>query len=1186
MAAHMPGLSTPCTDTQNVGFCLALLGGFSVWLGEHEVPEGAFEKRKARHLLKVLALQPGHRLHREQALDLLWPELDPRSAAAQLYKAIYYIRQAFATAQPPCPPEDLLDLHAEVLTLAAPAGVHTDIEAFEHLAREATHTRDLALLQRAAACYKGDLLPEDLYEEWTIMPREALRERFLEVLVALGEGYLAIGYLDEAADAFRQVLAREPAREDAHRGLMRVFALQGSRDRALRQYRLCIEVLARELDVEPLPETTQLYQDILNRKIQPRREVSAPPVASGFSPAPTLPPLVGRQAEMKTITELLDRLARGQGAVLALEGSAGIGKTRLAHEIRQLGQRRGYLALLGSTHDQEGQSPYAPVIEALRMALRTDPVHADLIPAELAVAIPELPPTASPVPSADRVAAQNALFASVLRFLAARARSTPVILILDDLHVADEGSLKLFHYLARETPNQPLLLVGIWRAQEPGATPGLETLISSLERHNLHYRLPLTPLSGTEHRALVAQVLEGGTVDSRLADAIYRLSEGNPLFAREMVRQLAAADQIALVENTWQFTGQVTDAYAPMPLPPIPASLQALLKGRLAHLSPAALRLLHLAAVVGRDVPFPVLEASLSPTDREVAKPTSLLDLLDEVLATRLLEEAGLNYRFPHPLFRAAIYQELSQARRQALHGQVARALETLYRDDPTMPVEAIAYHYLQVGDVGRAVGYLIQAGDRAEGVYAHDDALQRYAEALSVLEGRIAPDLRRLRAEVQERIGDVYRAIGDVARSVKAYQSALECLTPTPRPTGRLPSPLLSYDRRGEGEQGEWGEAATLHRKIALGAILTTDIATAAEHLARACEILGNDPLEEARWLIAQALFDWHRNALEDAVQNALRALEIAEAAGAQVEVSQACEMLALSYLPLGKWEEGLKYELRRQIAGWSPDVVVATDGHLCLWEYHVHGDEPYRQAEKFIQLVAQHAATLGDLRCVAVCHYALGSMAFLRGQLEPAAHSLAQALELHQRIGSPAGMAYVLARQANLLTARGEAQTGWTLVQQGLETARQAAVWDHCLQRLYGAGIWNRLEAGDLAGAGEIVQAAKTLEHAGRMCTVCSLQMYPALAAFHLATGDLETAWTYAEKTQDLAEMGHNRAGQAQAVRVRGQIHAARGELAEAETCLRQAAEIFRELDQRYDLKETLQIREHLKRERSPSG
>ncbi|MDQ4105983.1 MAG: AAA family ATPase, partial [Actinomycetota bacterium] len=868
-----------------------------------------------------------------------------------MYKAIHHVRQAFASLDPDLASDALLEIRDEVLTLKAPGGVYTDVGEFEELARAATGERDLGLLQKAVAAYRGDLLPTDLYEEWAVEHRDVLQECFLELLVKLGEEYLGAGYLSEAGDAFRQVLAREPIREEAHRGLMRIYAARGSA-RALHQFQQCKEVLVEELGVDPSTETTQLYQEILKGEVRP---VRLPRSLPNTRPLP-LSPLVGRQPEWEPISGLLERLGGGEGSALGIEGGAGMGKTRLVQEVLQVGRSRGCQVFMGNTPELEGRSPYTPFVEALRMALREGLAHAHLIPAELAAAIPELPPNAQPVGSADKLAAQNALFAGVLRFLAARADDAPIVLVLDDLHFADEGSLKLFHYLARQATSQGLLLIGTWRPREPASPPTLETTLGELKRQDLLRRLTLSPLSRNEHRALLEQVLKGG-VDGRLAGEVYRFSEGNPLFAAEVARQLAANEQISLQDGVWRIAGRgalpipsslqtLFDRYvARLSLPP---SLRTLFERYLSGISTAALQLLQLAAVSGREVSFPVLEACVA---LEEGGQTRLLDLLDEVLEAQLLKETGLSYGFPHPLLREAVYQQMSEARRRTLHDRVARALETLYGDDPDVPVEAIAFHYVRAERVEQAVRYLIKAGDRAEAVYAHDDALLRYQEALSLLEGEVGPEPQRLTAGIHERIGDVHRATGDVHGSVEAYQAALDALTRAEV------SPF-------EGSQG------TLHRKIALGAILTTDMPTAAEHLDLAREALGPDRLEEARLLIAQALFDWHRNALEEAVQHALRALEIAEASGSEAEISQACEMLALSYLPLGNWEEGLKYELRRDVAGWSPEVVVATDGHLCLWEYHVHGDEPYRKAQEFMETVAEHAATLGDLRCVAVCH------------------------------------------------------------------------------------------------------------------------------------------------------------------------------------------------------------------------
>lgn len=1152
--------SSSSTLENEVSLHLNLLGEFAVRLGSREVPETSFTRRKAYTLLKLLALRPGHRLHRYQAMDLLWPDLSPEKAAAQLYKAIHHIRQAFATVVTDPPPETLMELHDEVLGLKAPGGVYTDVEEFEALAREAARDGSLPLLEKAVAIYRGDLLPTDLYEEWTTEARDALRERFLELLVRLGEEYLVAGYPSEAGDAFRQVLAREQIREEAHRGLMRAYAAWGSDARALHQYQLCKEILVEELGADPSAETSRVYQEILGGEAAPPR----PPRPLPSTRTMPLPPLVGRRPELETVSGLLEILERGEGSVLGIEGSAGSGKTRLVQEILQAGRARGCQVLVGNTPELEGRSPYTPFIEALRMALREDPAHAHLIPAELAAAIPELPPTARPVGTADRLAAQNALFAGVLRFLASRKNAAPAVLVLDDLHFADEGSLKLFHYLARHAPSQGLLLVGTWRPRDPDAPPALETMLGDLERQSLLRRLTLSPLSRAEHHALLEQVL-AGNVDGRLAGEVYRFSEGNPLFAGELARQLAADGQISPRDGAWRIAGRgalpipsslqtLFDRYvARLSLPP---SLRNVFERYLGGVSTAALQLLQLAAASGREVSFPVLETGLT-LEGDGQRP--LLDLLDEVLEAQLLQETGLSYSFPHPLLREAVYQQMSEARRRALHDRLARALETLYGGDPDVPVEAIAFHHVRAGSMEQAVQYLIKAGDRAESVYAHDDALLRYQEVLSLLEQETAPETHHLVSDVQERMGDVHRATGDVHGSVEAYRAALDALDQA--------GVALSEETRG-----------VLHRKTALSAILTTDMSTAAEHLELARQALGPDPLEEARLLIARALFDWHRNALEEAVRHALRALEIAEASGASAEVSQACEMLALTYLPLGDWEEGLKYELRREVAGWSPEVVVATDGHLCLWEYHVHGDEPYRKAQQFVEAVAEHAAELGDLRCVAVCHYALGSMALLRGEPERAEQSLEEALELNHRIGSPAGVAYTLARQAGLRTVQGDAEAGWALIREGLETARQAAVWDHCLQRLCGAGIWNRLETGDLESAEELARTARELEEERRVCAVCSLQMHPALAAYHLAAGDPETARKYADKAREIAESGNNQAGQAQVLRVRGEIHAARGEMNEAETCLSRAAEIFRELGQRYDLEETLRVREKL--------
>lgn len=1146
MASDLPAeQATSSLATERTALRLTVLGEFSVWLGQRLVPEMAFARRKALSLLKVLALRPGYHLHREQVLDILWPDLPADSAGTQLYKAIYHARQAFASVEPPDPPETLLQLHGDVLSLTAPGGVSSDLAGFEALASQALKTRDVDLLHQAAGCYGGDLLPADLYEAWATERRDSLREQFNDLLVELGEVYLASGALAEAADVLRQAVARDAKREDAHRGLMLVYARQGSRARALRQYRRCVEAMQRELDVDVSARTTALYRDILAERVQPTELSSkGPPVSLAI-----LPPLIGRRTELRLVGTVLERLAQGHGTVLGLESDAGVGKTRLAQEILRLGWRRHWHVLFGSAHEQEGQMPYLPFVEAIRGALWLDPVGAELIPAELAVAIPELSASV-PVGIPDRLAAQSALFAGVARFLAARARAAPVILILDDLHAFDAGSLKLFAYLARETATMALCLVGSWRSHDPGSSSTLKDTIGDLERRQLLHRLSLTPHSAEEHRDLLAQALGTGSVGPDLAAELYRFSEGNALFAGEMARQLAADGRLVRTEGTWRFATESGSSSSAMS-PAIPQSLQTLVRRRLATLSPASVRLIQLAAVVGRDVPLPILEQGVAAEDAA----RSVLDFVDEALAAGLLTEAGLTVRFPHALLREAIYEHVSQARRAALHGVVAGALENLFAGEPgAMPVESIAYHYRHAGDIGRAVHYLLQAGSRAEKAYDHDGALGRYGEALALLQDGVIHERAHLLAEVHERTGDTYRAVGDVTRSLEAYRQSLASLA--------RDQVLLDRGRR-----------FTLHRKIALGAMVTRDGSLATEHLALARPLVGALPLDEAQLLIAEALFAWYRHEYGTALQAASRALALAERAGARAEIGQAYEMLALSHLPLGHWEEGLRCESERHRDGWSPEHVVSVDAHLCLYLHAFHGAQSLQHTQRFLEGVALQSATAGHQHCLAACHFALGNLALRQGLPNAANDNLARALELHESIGSQAGMAYTLAQQVELLTAAGVYAPATQLIERGVEAAYRAAMRDHCLRQLYAAGIRNRVAAGDVARAAELVEATHLHYATCPPCAVCRVELCEALAAFHVVTGELDQALAYINQAAQLTGYAQSGPGRARLARARGKIHAARGETSEAERYLLEAADHFRAVGAQYDMALTLQ-------------
>jgi tetratricopeptide (TPR) repeat protein len=628
--------------------------------------------------------------------------------------------------------------------------------------------------------------------------------------------------------------------------------------------------------------------------------------------------------------------------------------------------------------------------------------------------------------------------------------------------------------------------------------------------------LDLGPFSEEEHRALLAHVAPG--IRAAATTELYHLSEGNPLFAVELARLRRRS------ARTEERSSEQEDGVEKDDVPP---SLRRAVRDRVERLSPAARHLLAFAAVVGREVPYVLLEAAGQGGGG--GPDSALLDLLDELIEAGLVEERGLHYRFRHVLLASAVGATVTEARRRALHAQVARILVRLHPREGEAPVEQIAYHYARAGDARQAVHYLTLAGVRAEAVYAHEDALARFREALALLGAGDDPGTRRARSALLSRIGDACRAAGYLGASLAAYEDALAQLHDLP---------VTGPDR------------AELHRRIALVAITATAMDRAAAHLAEAWRLVGPDPRAHARLHVLRALLLWHYNRLEEAAAYARRALALAEAVGATAEAAQACEVLAMAYLPAGRWDEGLEAEQRRlRYGGWSPDIVVATDAHLCLWEYHVRGEQPFEQASAFIEGVAEEAGRLGDLRCVAVCHYALGTMHLWRGEAGRALDRLETSLALHERVGSPAGMAYTLARRATLHTLAGALDAGWEAMHEGLVHAEQAAVRDHSLQRLYGIGLWNRIEADDRAGAADLMARSEALLDASGPCATCGAELLPWMAFILLREGLTDEAAAHAETLERLASLTGNPVVRAFAALVRAGLASARGEAADAE-------------------------------------
>ncbi len=290
---------------------IRLLGGFSVAVGDSVVADGAWRLRKAKALVKILALAPDRRVHRERLAELLWPERDADAAANNLNQALFAARRALDAAGAD---------GAAALTLIDGAVVliaHVDVDAFDAAAARARADRHPAAYERALSVYGGALLPEDRYEPWADTRRAALTELHTALCLELAELH---GDAPAAVVALQRALVADPLSEPAHRALMRLYARTGRRQQALAQYQLLRQSLIAELAAEPDPATRALYQQLL------APTPAAAPAGGGNLPR-QLTSFVGRERERADIARLLRR-----ARLVTLTGPGGCGKTRLALE--------------------------------------------------------------------------------------------------------------------------------------------------------------------------------------------------------------------------------------------------------------------------------------------------------------------------------------------------------------------------------------------------------------------------------------------------------------------------------------------------------------------------------------------------------------------------------------------------------------------------------------------------------------------------------------------------------------------------------------------------------------------------------------------------------------------------------------------------------------------------------------
>ncbi|MEM7347995.1 MAG: AAA family ATPase, partial [Chloroflexota bacterium] len=432
--------------------------------------------------------------------------------------------------------------------------------------------------------------------------------------------------------------------------------------------------------------------------------------------------LVGRKSELDEARTYWRQARDGQGQVLLISGEPGVGKTRLVQEIATLAEVSRGTVLTGECF-AEGSAPYTPVAQIIREALSQTPLDLpDLVLADLITITPDLQaryPQIQPNPPLEPSAEQQRLFESVVSLCITLSNEAPLLLFLDDLHWADSGTVYLVRYLARRLKTSPVLLVATYREIELSDDHPFQEILLDFDRTRSANRLKLARLKQEETQALL-EALFAETVADDFIDAIYRETEGNPFFIEEVCKALVESGTLYFEAGIWHLP-TMSDLQ-------IPQSIRSTIQARVARLSSNVQRVLQQAAIIGREFGFALL-LEVSGMDED-----ELLDVLDEAYEAQLLEETktakGEGYSFVHALIPTTLRDNLSNLRRARVHRKIAAVLETDHPDD----YEALAYHYGEAGDETQALANLTKAAQQAQRVYANEDAVRYYTEALDLV--------------------------------------------------------------------------------------------------------------------------------------------------------------------------------------------------------------------------------------------------------------------------------------------------------------------------------------------------------------------------------------------------------------------------------------------------------------------
>jgi predicted ATPase/class 3 adenylate cyclase len=864
-------------------------------------------------------------------------------------------------------------------------------------------------------------------------------------------------------------------------------------------------------------------------------------------------PLVARDDEWEAIWQVAQQTLQGNSQVLDIHGEMGMGKSRVLEELLERWAQQDGTAHFAACLSYGRHTPYAPWIAILRQIFGlsdkdSDQERVEKVRGRLAAANPEWVEWASlvgqllgvPLPESDLVRSldprlrQQNLHRLVGDLIASEAMYQPILLAIDDIQWIDEVSLALLNYLTTHLPPHPLLVCIAYRPEEQ----------IDLASANRPYctTLTLEALTETDSLALLdSQLPTAPEMPQRLKEVILKNAQGNPLFIVEMAH--------ALIENylVYDPESNIYRARADLDYVQVPDTVSRVILSRLDRLDAQSRNMLRVASVIGRAFQQWLLQSVYPYETDETAMTAHLLDMCEK----DLLDRSEVMYLFRHVMTREVAYESLLYADRRDFHQKIARSIEAQEaRLDEY--VEVLAEHYTLAESWPEALQYQLQAGRRAQAVYANEDAIHRYQRAIEIT-GHL-PDSTGERQAAYEGLGDTYQLVGQYDEALDSYAEARSILNTQPstpdvrrqradlcRKTGKV------YEFRGEYERAlDW-----IDRGLALQGT-THNIETASLYLLRA-------GLYHRQGKNQQAI-QW--------CQSAIEITEMGASAACAQETAHAAFLMGEIYRRLGDYDQAIE-SARRSLRLYEEleNIVGQGQAHNALGNAYGAKYDWAASTDHFFKSLAIKER-IGDAYYQGALEINIGENYRIMGQLEQAISYFERSLQVWEELGAtyPKGLTYnnlgaVYLRMGDLERATDHLEQSEALFAQipsedfVAETSRYRAEIALRQDRLDDA----------IAFAERSLKYAQDQELRADECATRRV-----LGKIYLEMGALEQATTYLHQSLDIAHEINDHYETGKSVFQIGLLLSKQGQADSAKALLAQAKAIFEDLDARLDLAE----------------